>query len=83
MEEVLPNQMKQECNPQFCCGFFNALIFVLLGLAFLTYEGRLFRKTVTKSSIRAIKKIVIPIDIHILGIQKGMARRPGLISSKI
>ena len=54
-----------------------------IGFAFLTYEGRLFCKTVTKSSIRAIKKIVIPIDIHILGIQKGIARRPGLISSKI
>ena len=32
--------------------------------------------------MKAKKKIVTPIDMEIRGIQKGIARRPGLISSK-
>ena len=40
-------------------------------------------KTITKSSKRATKKIVTPRDILSLGIQNGIAKRPGLISSNI
>jgi len=36
-----------------------------------------------KSFFNAIKKMVIPNDIDNLGIQKGIANKPGLMSSKI
>ena len=43
----------------------------------------LFCITTKKSSSNAMRKIVVPIDMLIRGIQKGIAKSPGLISSKI
>jgi hypothetical protein len=49
-----------------------------IGSAFFTYDGFSLFKTVKKSSIRAIKNIVIPIDMLILGIQKGISMSIGI-----